>query len=646
MWALSAAAGAWAGVKLGGGDIADGFEGAGAGLPGFVWPAALAIFSLLLIVLLICWRWLAKWGVGYVPISVVVCAELFSLGGMAASGEDRSFIAERRVCRMSGIVETISKRDSASVGVIVKVDSLWAGEYAAEDVKGLISVPCEALTGAEELRPGMHIDVSGHTKVPFADRYSDFDYLEYLRSQGLSFIAEATECRVDTAAEGNGSWLATCSGRLSDAFSRSLAEVGVSRESVAFLRALVFADRSELSPEVRSAFAACGTSHVLAVSGLHVGILAMSVAWLLGRFVRRRWAVFVSVVLIWFYALVVGMSPPIVRAAVMFSFIAIGGLLGYHPASFHSLCAAMLVIVLVDPLSVMEAGFWLSFLAVGGLLAALSYFERWPDERPPVVKWGSQCVIVSVVAQVATLPVLVGVFHSLPTYFWFNNLVVVEPIKWIFVGALLCPVVCHVPIVGSAVGWVVDGLLRLVMRYCCWAASLPYATVDEVSLSSWGLAALVAVVGSFFFFLRERNALSVRMSLASVACFAVAVACEEVTRHQAVEPFSRNGVVGVGVTADGRYADFVVEEPESDNALRAVRAVCSARRWRLRSVVGSDENCLLVSDDGWRVYVVNEGDTQAVPQCDACVINADAVVCVSDSVGVVFTPRCLVRGIY
>ncbi len=644
MWALSAAAGVWFGIRSGGDAlITEAAEACVAESCDFFWPVALALSCVFLLCLLLGRQWLAGRGVGDLPIFVAVCATLFCCGGLSASGEDRSFIAERRVCRLSGVVESVSRRDTASVRVVVRADSLVAGEYVGEAVKGLISVPREAISGAEDLRAGMRIDVCGKTKVPFADPYSDFDYMAYLQSQGMSFLAEASECRVESSC--GGSWLATFSGRLSDYFSQSLADVGVGSESAAFLRALVLADRSELSPEIRKAFSACGTSHVLAVSGLHVGILAMSVAWILGRFVRRRWAVCASVALIWFYVLVVGMSPPIVRAAVMFSFIAIGGLLGYHPTYFHSLCWAMLVIVLVDPLSVVEAGFWLSFLAVSGLLAAISYFERWPDDRHPVVKWVSQCVIVSVIAQVATMPVLVGAFHSLPTYFWVNNLVVVEPIKWIFVGTLLCPVVCHVPFVGAAVGWAVDGLLRLVMRYCCWSASWPLATVDELSLGLWGMVALVAVVGSAFYLLRFRNPLSVRMSVVSVACFAVAVACEEVMRGPAVEPFSRYGVAGVGVTADGRYADFVVEEPGSANALRAVRSVCSACGWRLREVVGCDENCFL-EGCGRRIYVVNEDDTEIVPACDVCVLNANAVVELPDSAEVVFTERCLVRGCY
>lgn len=457
-------------------------------------------------------------------------------------------------------------------------------------------------------------------RIPYPDPLSDFDYLAYLTGRGVSAMVAADSVSLSPA---EGFSLAALAGEVNERFSSSLAESGVSEANVHFLRALVLADRSSLPPSVRRDFSACGTSHVLAVSGLHVGVLSFGAAWLLSFFVSRTVASSLSLPLVWLYVILAGASPSIVRAAVMFSFLSVEMSLGRRLPSFHSLWAALFAILLFDPLSASSTSLWLSFLAVAGLLAVIPRFEPWLKEQTRLVKFLVGGLVVSVVAQIATLPVLLYEFHSAPVYFWLNNLIVVEPVKWVFILALLCPFASLFPPLGAAVGWCADSLLSFVTSYCHWAASLPLATIDSVPCGS-GLfvAMLVAVCAAFLAFrrpVRRRLALLAASLIVSagVASFSFGGRAEAT-----VMPFLSRGVAGVVVADGGGGAVIFADAADEAAAAGVARAMASRRGWDSCSVDCGSALC--VADfNGRRYAIVNSALVDSIPPCDVCIVNCN-----------------------
>lgn len=566
-----------------------------------------------------------------------------AVGGVGASCSKVDFLLSRERCSLEGVVTRVVRRDSLSVRVVVEAERFESESCHGSGIGAMVTVPLAALSGHDGSLSGCRISLTGRTKVPYPDPLSDFDYLDYLTGSGISALVEADA--VADVRQGGFS-LAALAGRINEWFSAALSTSGVSEPNVAFLRALVLADRSDLSASVSRAFSACGTSHVLAVSGLHVGVLSMAVVWLLSFFMRRSRASAVSVPVIWAYALLAGASPSIVRSAVMFSFFAIERAAERPLPSFQAFWAALFVILLFDPSAAGSASLWLSFSAVGGLLAVLPVCKDWLDELRKPVRIVVSSLLVSVVAQLATLPILLLVFHSVPVYFWLNNLIVVEPIKWVFELSLLCPLTSVVPWVGPAVGWCIDALLNFLTGYCSWAATLPMATIDNVPCGAVEFVALSAVVCAGFYVLRRRERARVWLFGLSVVGVAIVVPyCAGLRGSAAVEAFEYRGVAGV-VVADGcGRAHFLVDGADREAAAGVARKVLARRGWD--SFVVDTESALCVATfDGRSYAIVSSAEVDSIPPCDVCIVNCNAEAPLAGAGGYVFTGNCEARALW
>lgn len=608
----------------------------GGSLPGPPWLALLVAFALL--ALLSLWGY-GRWRAPLCEWAVRVAATLFfvSAGGLLASQSRVDFIMSSDRCNLSGVVTSVARVDSLSVRLIVSVDSLSSPSFRASGVSAMVTAPRSALPMASGPISGSSICARGVTCVPYPDPLSDFDYLAYLTGRGVSAMVAADSVTLRPTA---GFSLAALAGEVNERFSSSLAESGVSEANVHFLRALVLADRSSLPPSVRRDFSACGTSHVLAVSGLHVGVLSFGIAFLLSFFVSRPAASALSLPLVWLYVMLAGASPSIVRAAVMFSFLSVEMSLGRRLPSFHSLWAALFAILLFDPLSAGSTSLWLSFLAVGGLLAVIPRFEPWLKEQRRLVKFLVGGLAVSVVAQIATLPVLLYEFHSVPVYFWLNNLIVVEPVKWVFILALLCPFASLIPPLGAAVGWCADSLLSFVTSYCHWAASLPLATVDSIPCGM-GLfvTLLVAVCAAFLAFRRPARRRLAILAASLIVLVGVASFSFGGRAGATVMPFLSRGVAGVVVADGGGGAVIFADAADEAAAAGVARAMASRCGWDSCTVDCCSALC--VADvNGRRYAIVNSARVDSIPPCDVCIVNCNLLTPLAGASEIVLTENC------
>ena len=217
---------------------------------------------------------------------------------------------------------------------------------------------------APHLRYGDRLTFTGGVESPPV--FDDFDYRDYLARQGIGAVARFPALTLD--AEGAGSPLLrrvyALRATLSESLQRSLPE-----PASALARSLLLGQRRGLPDEVRQDFIETGTSHLLAISGLHVAIL-LGAALALGRmlFGGARWALLLALVAVWTYAMVSGMSPSVTRAALMGSVFLLGRALGREGASLPALAAAAAAMTALDPRLLANVSFQLSFTAVMGLL--------------------------------------------------------------------------------------------------------------------------------------------------------------------------------------------------------------------------------------------------------------------------------------
>lgn len=269
-------------------------------------------------------------------------------------------------------------------------------------------------------------------------------------------------------------------------------------ERYAVLAAMTLGDKSALSKELRDTYSITGASHVLALSGLHLGIIYFLLSWLtIGRKRRWFWSQVVLVLGLWAFAFLVGLPVSVVRSATMFSAFALFSLGGRRPMSLGVLSFAAIVILFQNPYALFDVGFRLSFMAVLGILLFMPLFSCIVTPRWVQSHWlGGRLwslTSVSVAAQLGVVPLIAFYFGRFSTYFLLTNLVVLPVAYFILCGAVLMLLVPFEPLATIELG-VVDGLNH-VLGYL---SQLPLASIEGLNPSALQVVLCYVIIGACY----------------------------------------------------------------------------------------------------------------------------------------------------
>jgi ComEC/Rec2-related protein len=280
-------------------------------------------------------------------------------------------------------------------------------------------------------------------------------------------------------------------------------------EERAIIAALILGITDGMDADLRGAYGAAGAMHVLAVSGLHVGIIYLILTTVLSPLRRLRggkWILMLtSLAILWGYACVTGLSPSVLRAVTMFSFVVAGQPLGYRTNIYNSLAASAFFLLLLDPFLIMAVGFQLSYIAV----LAIVYFHPLlydlfePDSRFVDYIWNASAV--SIAAQLGTLPLCLFYFHQFPTYFLIANLFVIPLAFCVLTGAILMVVLSGIPYLGYWAGVAEEALIRFLNYLIFQVEKLPFAVVDGITLSFLQCVVIAAIIVAVTLLLQYRR---------------------------------------------------------------------------------------------------------------------------------------------
>ncbi len=252
--------------------------------------------------------------------------------------------------------------------------------------------------------------------------------------------------------------------------------------------ALVLGVTEGIDTDLQNAYAASGAMHVLAVSGLHVGIIYAILLFLLrplSRFAWSRWVVFIiSIVCLWSFAFVTGLSPSVLRAVTMFSFIALARPLGWRTNIYNTLAGSAFLLLLFNPYLIMSVGFQLSYLAVLGIVyLQRPLYDLWEIENR-VGDWTWQITCVSIAAQVSTFALGMLYFHQFPVYFLVSNLFVIPLSNLVLVIGLLLLVISA----WSLAAWLMGIILTYMIKGLNWIVfyveDMPFSLIEEIHLTT------------------------------------------------------------------------------------------------------------------------------------------------------------------
>lgn len=288
-----------------------------------------------------------------------------------------------------------------------------------------------------------------------------------------------------------------------------LKAAGLEGDELAIVGALTLGYKEDLDPEVKQRFQASGAAHVLAVSGLHTGViygLLLLIVTLGGRFkplYEERWARWgISLLIIgvmWFYAWLTGMTPSVVRAVLMVSIVEIARMAYRRAVSINTIAAAAVLILLVRPADLWSVSFQLSFTATAAIVMTASSMERFLRRqvwKSKALNWVVGTIIVSLAAQIGTLPITMYNFGQVSSYFLLTNLIVL-PLATILVPLGLVTMTLGGGWIGMVAGKVTGAVAWLLNHAVGWIESLPGSTVSA-QIDGWMVAAYYALILLFY----------------------------------------------------------------------------------------------------------------------------------------------------
>ena len=349
----------------------------------------------------------------------------------------------------------------------------------------MLTVPSSSLTD-DTIGPGEIIAIDALITPPHnAGNPDEFDYARWLMLQGFSGQAYSRCAPVPApspiAAAARASlpvslrlkiqmlqWRTQLVSRLND--------LPASSRDQSILAAILLGDKSMLSRSTRQLFAQAGASHVLALSGLHLGILVGFLLYLLHPLMQQRRQSHIvrgaALLLTWAFVLLTGASLSLLRAALMFSVF----ILCYRGAgagnTLNSLGLSALIILLISPTALFDVGFQLSFLSVISILLLMPVFTPWIP-RQPILKAIASMGFVSFAAQAGVAPLVAYYFHTFPLYFILTNLVVI-PCAYVLLALGLVYIICFsIGIISHLTGIGLAGVSHLMTVCIRYIDSLP-----------------------------------------------------------------------------------------------------------------------------------------------------------------------------
>jgi len=340
----------------------------------------------------------------------------------------------------------------------------------------------------------------------------EFDYARYLRIHNIQEQAYVKSRSWMKSAENGNAFVQTIVD-LREYLSSTLKRSGLSDKNYMVANALLLGQKEYLDKDVLRTYSSAGAMHVLAVSGLHVGIVMLVLAFVLRPIKRFRKGKFVFLILvltgIWFYALITGMSPSVLRASVMFSFIIFGKELQRETTIYQSIMVSAFLLILLDPYIIFQVGFQLSYLAVLGIVFLQPKIVNLLYIKNKILHKAWQISAVSIAAQIATFPLGIYYFHQFPNFFLISNLLVIPLAFLILIVGITYLTVHLVPILNEVVFWIFDSLLTLLNIGVSWVEQLPYSILWGLSIHWYEvfLIYLTLVLGSIAFMYRKTNAL-------------------------------------------------------------------------------------------------------------------------------------------
>ena len=421
--------------------------------------------------------------------------------------------------QITGKVIDFQKGKNAYDKVVLEIESVVT-PYTTEKAQGRLL--CYIKSNEQHVQQGSVLLIKPQIQaIQNSNNPGEFDAELYWKSKGIEYITFLNPKGYEVIDQNHS---------FSNFWERSrnhligIVKTHISDEYQGLVVALALGDKSNLSNERRNQFANAGAMHVLAVSGLHVGILLGFLYWIFGRFKflrKRNLYIIIALILIWCFAFLTGLSASVTRATTMFTILSVGQLLGKKFFSLKAVFASALFLLLINPLYLFDIGFQLSYLAILGISLFFNPIRKLISSKYKVINFFWEGTAIGIAAQIGTIPISLYYFHQFPNYFIITNigLLVMSSIALISVVVFL--IFCFVPYLVDILSWIVNFIFHCLTVFIAWIDRLPFSVSTGFSPSLTHVLFMYIFIGLVYYAWQNGN---VRMlKVGSVVLFLLGI---------------------------------------------------------------------------------------------------------------------------
>ncbi len=411
-----------------------------------------------------------------------------------------------------------------SLELSLSMDSVSVGKPGTK-VKGNLLLYTRKDDRIWKLLPGDRLSVTcTPVRISNLGNPSEFDYRFYMENHGFRYSCFTDPGNISIIDIPRRRKLIHSSLLIRERIIKMYEERGIQEDRLPLVAAMTLGRKVSLDKEQKENFIKAGVMHIMAVSGLHAVILSFFILNVL-FFLKRRFniiRILIALALLWIFAFVTGLTPSVLRAVIMFTFLQAGSLLKRRVNSINSVLASAFVLMLARPSVIFDAGFQLSYSAVIFIICFYNELSTSVKTGNRLIRLVWQSAAVTTVAQAGTLPLTISLFNRFPLIFLLTNVIIVPLSSLLIIVGCMVPLTYPLEPVSSFFASLLGYLTGITEFLTAKAAALPWATIENIGMTGIESALLFIFLFSLFWFLLKKDSISAVIPFATLFLFILA----------------------------------------------------------------------------------------------------------------------------
>lgn len=409
------------------------------------------------------------------------------------------------------LIDTPKEKEHSTFCSIKLLGQIESGKTRPINKKVVLYLTHDSLNS--QLKRGDKLLFYGQVKKPHNNgNPEEFDYSAFLTHQGISGTAFINNDQWQVIGYDSTRTLQQITLDYRSKLLEKIKTLGFTGDEYTVLSALVLGYQDELSQEIKESYSISGVSHVLSLSGLHIGFLYLLLNFLLAFANKQKVALIskqlIIICILWAFAFLTGLLSPVVRSVIMFSLIALSKMRNNQPVTLNTLAIAAFFMLLYNPFYLYDVSFQLSFTAVAGIVIIQPMLHRQIKTTNKISSYIWSLSSVSIAAQLITAPIVIYYFSRFSTHFLLSNILVIPLVSIIMYIAVITLSIGFIPPLQSLLACLLQFSIKTLNGTVTFVEHLPYSSINQLYINQIDIILLYVILFSgILFLLKKRKAL-------------------------------------------------------------------------------------------------------------------------------------------